>query len=121
MPQPPNWLTDTAKKRWGVLYPTLDKNRVRDGALDTLAQYCQTYSDWRDAVEQLQKGVVLKDGLGRIVENPYVKVRDSALKNMAELGKALGIRPDTLLVPVTRWEEVATVIGVDDSDEHDDE
>src|ERR1051326_3500874 len=101
MPKPPGWLSEDAQAKWYVVYPTLDHGRVRGGALDTLALYCEAYAAWRTSAEALQtQSIVLKDGKGAIVANPHVAARDAAMKQMQQLAEKLGISPDTLLPKV---------------------
>src|SRR5262249_28165387 len=114
IPQPPNWLTEVAKKTWVDLYPTLDQTRMQTGALHTLALYCAAWAQFRDAEERLNTmGVVLKDGMNRIVENPYVKIRETAVETLHTLGESLGIRPDIDRPPRRRLADVVDYLTDD--------
>jgi P27 family predicted phage terminase small subunit len=120
VPKPPSWLEDDAKRKWYELMGSIDRGRVRGAALDTLALYCQTYAAWRKSAEALQtQSIILKDQAGRVVANPHVQARDATGKQLNELAKQLGIRPDHLMAKVTPWEDVAAILADDEEEEND--
>jgi P27 family predicted phage terminase small subunit len=62
---------------------------------DIVAMYCQAYSDFREACAYIGvKGAIVKDDSGKVFTNPYVPVRDAAVKQMVLIGSKLGLGPD---------------------------
>lgn len=120
IPPPPAWLKGRALERWVALWPTLDLGRVDPMTHgDTVASYCQAYDDWREAVEKVSSmGGVVKDQNNRVVANPYVAIRDNAVRKLTEIGRALGIKPDEPLPRVgSSWSdfEHALIADVEDA------
>ena len=58
---------------------------------DVVAMYCQAYSDYREANNYIaDRGAIVKDDTCRVFTNPFVPVRDAAVRQMTDLGKTLG-------------------------------
>lgn len=70
-----------------------------------LAAYCQSYSDWRAAVEFLEEnGNTFETGNGYRVSRPEVAIARRAQKNMADWGVEFGMTPNSrgrMVVPGT--------------------
>jgi P27 family predicted phage terminase small subunit len=120
IPAAPGWIESNprAHDRWLSLWPTLDRSRidpVKHG--DTVGAYCQAYADFREASEKIASlGLVVREPVGgrsdafRVIQNPYVAVREAALRQMTELAKVLGIRPDAATWSLQTYQELAGVL-----------
>jgi P27 family predicted phage terminase small subunit len=93
--RPPAHLGDTAKREWNRL-----KKRLAPAGLltpldaDVLALYCQAYSRWVEAEEQLSRfGPVVKTKYGNLVQNPYLAVANRAMDQMLVYARELGMTP----------------------------
>jgi P27 family predicted phage terminase small subunit len=106
VPTAPEWLRGFALEKWQALWPVLDHEMIKPELhSDLVAMYCQAFSDFREACNYIGvKGVIVKDDEGRVLTNPYVAVRDAAVKQMTITGKALGLSPDSFQVP---WDDYA--------------
>jgi P27 family predicted phage terminase small subunit len=70
------------------LWTTLD--------LGTLALYCQIWARWKEAEKLVAElGSVVKSPQGTPVKNPYLSVADTAIKQLAVLGRELGLTPSS--------------------------
>jgi len=122
VPAAPEWLGERASAKWVKLWLLLDRECISPELHgDIVAMYCQAYADFREACDVVNaKGPIIKDDRERIVANPYVQVRDLAARQMAELGKTLGLRPDAPpLMPARRLEDYYDTDGA--RDDHRDE
>jgi P27 family predicted phage terminase small subunit len=98
IPPSPTWLDREAKAEWKRLAPQLVKMvglaKVDRGALAT---YCQTWSQWYQAVMFVRKNgetfEVMTDGGVNIKKHPMVGVRESSLLALIKLGDKLGLSP----------------------------
>jgi P27 family predicted phage terminase small subunit len=106
VPTAPEWLRGFALEKWQALWPVLDHEMIKPELhSDLVAMYCQAFSDFREACNYIGvKGVIVKDDEGRVLTNPYVAVRDAAVKQMTITGKALGLSPDSFQVS---WDDYA--------------
>ena len=77
IPECPDWLTRDAKECWARTAPQLEKMRILSLAdRETLAGYCQSYSDWKQAKVWLKK-----NGTVHIVrEEPKKRQREGPIK-----------------------------------------
>jgi P27 family predicted phage terminase small subunit len=107
VPTAPEWLKGFALEKWQALWPVLDHEMIKPELHgDLVAMYCQAFSDFREACNYIGvKGVIVKDDEGRVLTNPYVAVRDAAVKQMTITGKALGLSPDSFQVSWTDYGE----------------
>lgn len=97
-PDCPEWLSDEAKAEWQRIVPTL-VNLVGVHKIDRslLATYCETWAEWRNAVEALRKeGETYETETqnGIIVRaHPLVSIRQSARNDLVKIGNKLGLSP----------------------------
>lgn len=118
IPQAPGHIkrNPRAYDKWLALWPALDRTRINPVThVDFVCQYCQAYADMRDAQEQLEKGKLVKDKQDRVWVNPYQAIYDNSVKQIAELGKMLGLRPDMPMAPISRYEDYAEILRSDDN------
>jgi len=96
MPPAPSWLGERAAEKWRVVWPLLEHSRVNPQLHgDLVAMYCQAYADLRDSCDHIARsGSVVKDKNDRVVSNPFVEIRDTAMRQMIDIGKTLGLSPD---------------------------
>lgn len=136
-PPAPSYLKGSALEKWHELWTILEPTRVKPALHgDVVAAYCQSYAEFSKAIEHIATaGPVIKheekfyDREGKVVrveetavENPFVPVRDTALRQMMELGKLLGLRPDSPSWPLPdpvdaagdEEEETAMLVESDD-------
>jgi P27 family predicted phage terminase small subunit len=120
IPEPPGWLQGEALLKWTELWSVLERTQIKpEMHSDMVAMYCQAYGDFLKAVLMLKdKGehVVIN---GKAQPNPYVEVKDSAFKQMSELGKALGLEPGKPLIPLRPFSDYTD--GEPDDGEADEE
>lgn len=96
VPECPEHLDEAAREEWyrvvGDLHSSGVLTRV-DRAV--LAAYCSCYALWADAEAKIQKsGVLLKDkDAEKVYVNPYVHVRNNALRQMHAFASELGMSP----------------------------
>ena len=91
-PAPPTYLDPVARSEWDRMVPGFTAAGVLalvDGA--ALALYCQHFSRWRAAEEEVTKtGLVRETNLGGLKINPAVaiaqKAQESMLRILAEFG-----------------------------------
>ena len=105
-PKAPLWLKDRALDKWYELWGgLLDRNHL-DPRIhgDLVALYCESYGNFREAVEKLASmGALVKDKNDRVVPNPYVDIRDTAMRQMTDIGERLGLTPSASV----RWQDYA--------------
>jgi P27 family predicted phage terminase small subunit len=94
-PECPEWLDAEAKAEWVRVVPLLASQGVLlavDAA--ALAAYCQTYSDWRKAAEQVRAdGQTFRDAKGNIRVHPAAKLCLSLLSEMRRTAAEFGFTP----------------------------
>jgi P27 family predicted phage terminase small subunit len=96
VPKAPRWLKDRALDKWQELWGSLlDRNHISPTVHgDLVALYCESYGSFREAVEKLASmGSLVKDKNDRVVPNPYVDIRDTAMRQMTDIGERLGLMP----------------------------
>ncbi len=95
VPPCPRQLSPEAKKEWR----RISKELMQLGLLTNidraaLAGYCQTWGRWIEAEDRLREhGVIVKAPNGYPVQSPYLKVAESALKQMTRLLVEFGMSP----------------------------
>jgi P27 family predicted phage terminase small subunit len=93
--RPPAHLGDAARAEWARPRKKLAPVGLLT-ALDTgvLAAYCQAYTRWVEAEEQLSRfGPVVKTKNGNLVQNPYLAVANRAMEQMLVYARELGMTP----------------------------
>jgi P27 family predicted phage terminase small subunit len=94
LPACPDHLDTEAKTKWASVTAVLGTSGLltqADG--DTLAAYCQCWSDWVNArvrVSQLGLMLVSKE-TGQLYPNPYLHVANRAMREMTRLAAELGL------------------------------
>ena len=92
--EPPQHLDDCARMKWGEVLEILDgRGDVLDaGTLDAVACYCQAWSRWTAAEQQVNAlGAVVKSAAGFAVPNPYIAIAAAAQRQMRQWGDVLGL------------------------------
>lgn len=94
IPDPPEWLSTTAKREWRRVYPMLVETVGLD-SLDRalLASYCESYSMFQRATKELQQQDIIHENERGSVMNPLLRVRREAAAEMVRTGKLLGLAP----------------------------
>lgn len=96
IPECPEHLDAEAKAEWGRIAPELAAlgilTRIDRAAL---AGYCQAWSRWVYAEQQLAKfGVIVKSG-GALAQSPYLPISNKALENMRKFLAEFGMTPSS--------------------------
>src|SRR5262249_52391459 len=95
-PKGPEWLKGRALEKWAAIWPVLDRTRVNpEMHSDIVAAYCQAYADFVRASEVLGSIDLYESRPSKAL----VDMRDSAVRQMGELGKMIGLRPDVPFMP----------------------
>ncbi len=92
--EPPAHLDEQAKAKWGEATAALDGrgDTLDAGTLDALACYCQAWSRWTAAEQQVNAlGAVVKSAAGFAVPNPYIAIAAAAQRQMRQWGDVLGL------------------------------
>ena len=94
LPVPPEHLDEIARQEWarvGALL--LQRDGVGELDVAALAIYCQAYSRWVQAEQQIaQFGTVLRGGNGLPYTSPYVKIANEATRQLERMIALLGLR-----------------------------
>lgn len=95
LPRCPAHLDETARKEWRRLATPLHEAgllTVADRA--ALAAYCQAWSRWVEAEEQLRKTpALLKTPSGYVQQSPWLSVANKQLELMGRFMSELGLTP----------------------------
>jgi P27 family predicted phage terminase small subunit len=97
VPVPPSHLDEQAKAEWARVAPILHGLGLLTKA-DTpaLELYCTTYSRWLTAeIAMREHGMVVKSPSGYPIQNPYLSIATSALKQMKQLLAEFGMTPSS--------------------------
>jgi P27 family predicted phage terminase small subunit len=91
----PVWLDDYAKEEWNRLSPELQNlGLLTDADLAAFAAYCQSFSDWRHAVEILkEESLIQQTATGYKQQHPAVGIRNSAMEKMKAFLVEFGFTP----------------------------
>jgi len=100
----PKWLDNYAHKVWERLAPVLKQMGLLTFAdRETFACYCQSVSDYRRAMQIIEKeGVTTATNTGYVSKHPAVTMKNEALKNIKSLASEFGLTPSSrsgLVVP----------------------
>lgn len=92
---PPAWLSDPAQDEWNERAPILASNGLlTECDLDTLALYCITWVNWRDAEEAIQReGNTTTAQSGYKQVSPYCTIAKNERAELMRLGDKLGLNP----------------------------
>ena len=96
-PTCPTHLTEAAKQEWRRIAPQLERLGLLT-RLDrvALAAYCQAWGDWIEARRAIKlSGTVVKAPDGGLMLNPYLKVSNTAAKQMHEFLVEFGMSPSS--------------------------
>lgn len=97
LPRAPRWLDNDAKMEWrrtskllhemGVL-TQIDRN--------ALAVYCECYSTWKQAREQLaNEGLTMTGAKGQPIKNPLLTIIEKAREQMKQYAAEFGMTPSS--------------------------
>jgi P27 family predicted phage terminase small subunit len=92
-PEPPDHLDTPARQKWTEVLPIVEDRMDADqGTLDALACYCQAWSRWTAAEQQVNElGAVVKSAAGFAVANPYAAIAAAAQRQMRQWAGVLGL------------------------------
>lgn len=109
-PKCPSWLSREAKRTWRELVPQLEAMGLltrADGHL--LAIYCETWAEYRAAVEYLREyGTVYDAGHRGVIARPEVGVAQKARVLLRQYAQEFGLTPSArgrLVVPKSQAED----------------
>jgi P27 family predicted phage terminase small subunit len=98
-PSPPTWLDREAKAEWKRIVPELDRLGILarvDRAV--LAAYCDVWSKWVEARNELAHGLVVEYRSDRgPTKNPAWQIYRDAANQLVALAKELGTSPNARL------------------------
>ena len=95
LPHAPSYLDDNGKAEWRRTGKLLLQAGLMD-ELDTtaLATYCQAYSRWLAAEEQIKEnGMIVAAKNGFPVQSPYLAISNKAAQQMAKFMSEFGMTP----------------------------
>lgn len=97
MPRCPEHLDDIARARWKQLAKELYNTHILTVIdRDTLAAYCQAYSRWAKAEENVREsGEVITTQSGNLIQNPYLGIANRAMDQMVKIGTEFGLTPSS--------------------------
>jgi len=92
----PRWLSDEARAEWRRVAPEL----IACGLLTVvdraaLEAYCETYAQWRRAIEALKDGMTFTTDKGYVQQLPEVAIANNALKQMRAFMTEFGMTPSS--------------------------
>jgi P27 family predicted phage terminase small subunit len=102
LPEPPEHLDEYARQEWVRLAPGLHTlGLLYDVDRAVFAAYCETYSKWRHAEDELNKlkkegalkAMVLKTISGNYIQNPLVGIARGAMADMVKYAIEFGLTP----------------------------
>jgi P27 family predicted phage terminase small subunit len=101
VPDPPSFITGYAMDEWCCVATELHRLGVLSKIdTSTLAAYCFSYGQWRDAVELLAgmqndpaRGMVIRSQYGGAIENPLIGIARRAAHDMVKFGSEFGLNP----------------------------
>jgi P27 family predicted phage terminase small subunit len=91
----PDWLSQGARQKWEELAPRLHSlGLLTEIDLDTLALYCTSWRNWRDAEEAVREhGSTTKAQSGYEAVSPHVTRAKNHLSELIKLSGLLGLSP----------------------------
>jgi P27 family predicted phage terminase small subunit len=103
VPDPPPFIAEYAKEEWARVAPQLHVlGLISVVDVMPLAAYCQSYAQWRTAVELLQRmaqtnpvtrGLLIKTAAGDPRRNPVLKIARDAAADMLKFAGEFGLTP----------------------------
>lgn len=112
--KPPRWLDTVAKKEWKRIIPDIKKiDFLGDLDLNNLAGYCEAYSNYRKATEELAASTltleIFTESGRKVVENPLIGIQKKYADEMRKFASLCGLTVDSRLkigsVKVNKQEE----------------
>ncbi|MCH7685380.1 MAG: phage terminase small subunit P27 family [Planctomycetes bacterium] len=98
MPACPDWLSDDARKEWERVLPELEQMGIV-GATDyaVLTGYCESWSQYKSAVEMLAKTGPLHKPRndGEVRRSPIVFILKDSREAMLKFARELGLSPSS--------------------------
>ena len=93
----PESLSDNAKKHWEIVCKQLqDADIITNLDAHALAMYCEAYSRWTMANEQIAKyGVIIKTPNGFPAQSPYLQIANKAFDQMKLMLVEFGMTPSS--------------------------
>lgn len=97
---PPSWLIDCVAKNEfiRVVNELSSVNIVGNLDLSNIGGYCNAFSTYVHTIEKLRdKSLLVKEATKsgvKLIENPYIRVRDNAASEMRKFGALCGINVD---------------------------
>lgn len=98
----PDFLTPDAADEWERIAPILERTGILTPAdQSALACYCQSYADYKKAVEMLDKHgdvIPIKDAAGTVRQvqpSPYVAIKNKAQLAMLRFMQQFGLTPSS--------------------------
>lgn len=97
IPSPPDFMSKDALIEWGRVTEHLFKlGLLTDIDRATLVGYCESWSQYKEAKEKLQKtGLIIKTTNGNIIQNPLVGIANKSLEMMNKLAAEFGMTPSS--------------------------
>jgi P27 family predicted phage terminase small subunit len=101
VPEPPPFITGYAADEWWCVATELHRLGVLTKVdTATLAAYCFSYGQWRDAAELIAsmqgdpaRGMVIRTQFGGAAENPLLSIARKAAHDMVRFGNEFGLTP----------------------------
>lgn len=97
IPAAPDHLDKAALIEWGRISAELEKmGLISEIDMAALAAYCQAYSRWLDAENQLaEQGLTITTMSGNIIQNPLVRIANKAMLIMHRYLSEFGMTPSS--------------------------
>jgi len=97
VPDPPEFLSDTAKEEWYSISVKLHNIGVlTDIDLSMLALYCQAYGRWVDAEKKITPAnMVVKTKNGNPINNPYLNIANTSMRDCHRYLAEFGMTPSS--------------------------
>jgi P27 family predicted phage terminase small subunit len=95
-PDPPDWLTTTARELWDRIAPGLDRlDLLKPEDYTSFVAYCETWSTYLEALEQVRAGglIVSHSKTGMQHKNPAVSVLENAGTQLLRFAQQFGLTP----------------------------
>lgn len=108
-PDPPNHLSEAARKHWGEVGGMLHEAGILTAVdADALAAYCELHARWVEANEKIREyGLVIKSPSGAPVQSPYFKISAITFDAMKAMLVEFGMTPSSRArVKSTKTKEV---------------
>lgn len=112
LPRCPQHLDDVARKEWRILAkPLHDMGILTVADRGAFAAYCQAWSRWVEAEEQLKKTPpLLKTPSGYVQQSPWLSIANKQLEIMGRYMAELGLTPSSRRRVEVSGEAAATAV-----------